>query len=59
MWFGGDTILNKSMNKLNREVLFPTPIYFKDLHNSKELNKYLFKHIKKWFKSDPKGETKN
>ena len=46
------------MNKLNREILFPTPVYFKDLDNSKELNKYLIKHIKKWFKSDPKGEEK-
>ena len=46
------------MSKLNREVLFPTPIYFKDLDNSKELNKYLFKNIKQWYKSDPKGEIK-
>ena len=43
---------------MNREVLFPTPLYFKDLPNAKELNKYLFKHIKAWHKADPKGEIK-
>ena len=46
------------MSSLQRKVLFPTPIYFKDLPNAKELNKYLFKHIKAWYKADPKGETK-
>jgi uncharacterized protein (TIGR02466 family) len=43
---------------MNREILFPTPIYFKDLPNAKELNKYLYKEIKAWYKADPKGETK-
>ena len=43
---------------MNREILFPTPLYFKDLPNAKELNKYLFKHIKAWYKADPKGEIK-
>ena len=43
---------------MNRETLFPTPIYFKDLPNAKELNKYLFKYIKNWYKSDPQGEIK-
>ena len=38
---------------MNREILFPTPVYFKDLPNAKELNKYLFKHIKAWRKADP------
>ena len=46
------------MNKLQRKILFPTAIYFKDLPNAKELNKYLFKEIKKWRKADPKGEHK-
>ena len=27
---------------MNRKALFPTPVYFKDLPNAKELNKYLF-----------------
>ena len=27
--------------KLNRKILFPTPVYFYDLPNAKELNKYL------------------
>ena len=48
---------------MNREILFPTPIYWKDLPNAKEFNKYLFKHIKAWYKSDikkgnPTGEFK-
>ena len=38
---------------MNRKTLFPTPVYFKDLPNAKELNKYLFKHIKAWKKADP------
>ena len=41
--------------KLHRKILFPTPVYFKDIPNSKELNKYLFKEIKKWRKAEPKG----
>ena len=52
MWFGGTPF------KMNRKILFPTPVYFKDLPNAKELNKYLFKHIKAWKKADPKGENK-
>ena len=43
---------------MNREILFPTPLYFKDLPNAKELNKYLFKHIKAWRKADPKVKIK-
>ena len=31
---------------MNRKTLFPTPVYFKDLPNAKELNKYLFKDNK-------------
>ena len=42
--------------KLQRKILFPTPVYFKDLPNAKELNKYLFKEIKKWRKADPESE---
>ena len=47
------------MSQLQRKILFPTPVYFKDIPNSKELNKYLFKHIKSWYKKDPEGEKKN
>jgi hypothetical protein len=32
------------VSQLQRKVLFPTPVYFKDIPNSKELNKYLLKH---------------
>ena len=39
---------------MNRDILFPTPVYWKDLPNAKELNKYLFKHIKAWYKNDIK-----
>ena len=46
------------MSQLQRKVLFPTPVYYKDILNSKELNKYLFKHIKAWRKADPDGEKK-
>ena len=38
-----------------REMFFATPIFFKDLPNSKELNKHLLKHIKAWKKRDEKG----
>ena len=46
------------MSQLKRKILFPTAVYYKDLPNSKELNKYLFKEIKKWRKVDPEGEKK-
>ena len=48
----------KNKNQLQRKILFPTAVYFKDVANAKELNKYLFKEIKKWRKADPKGEHK-
>ena len=31
--------------KLNRKILFPTPVYFYDLPNAKELNKYLLSSL--------------
>ena len=39
---------------MNREILFPTPMYWKDIPNAKDLNNYLFKHIKAWYKQDIK-----
>ena len=39
----------------SREMFFATPIFFKDLPNSKELNKNLLRHIKQWKKRDEKG----
>ena len=48
----------KNKNQLQRKILFPTAVYFKDVANAKELNKYLFKEIKKWRKADPGGEKK-
>ena len=42
---------------MNRELLFPTPIYTKMIKDSKKLNKYLFPLIKAWSKRD-KSETK-
>ena len=39
---------------MRREILFPTPFYWRDLPNAKELNQYLFKHIKAWYKEDIK-----
>ena len=41
---------------MKREILFPTPVYWHDFPDSKNLNKYLFKHIKAWYKSDIKKE---
>ena len=46
------------MSQLQRKILFPTAVYFKDIPNAKELNKYLFKEIKKWRKECPEGEKK-
>ena len=42
---------------MNREILFPTPIYFKMVKDPQKLNKYLFPLIKAWSKKD-KTETK-
>jgi len=42
---------------MNRELLFPTPIYMKTIKDSKKLNKYLYPLIKAWSKRD-KSETK-
>lgn len=44
---------------MNREVLFPTPVYYKDLPNSVELNNYLFNHIKKWAETTPSESKTN
>ena len=57
MWFGGPPF---NENKINykEKYFFPTAVYFKDVANAKELNKYLFKEIKKWRKADPEGEKK-
>ena len=46
------------MSQLKRKILFPTAVYFKDIPDAKQLNKYLFKEIKKWRKADPQGEKK-
>jgi len=43
---------------LKREILFPTPIYMKELQGTQELNKQLFKDIKAWMKKDPEGVEK-
>lgn len=44
---------------MNREVLFPTPLYYKDLPNAVELNNYLFNHIKKWAETTPSESKTN
>ena len=33
------------MNQLQRKILFPTPFYYKDIPNAKDLNKYLFNSL--------------
>ena len=42
---------------MNREILFPTPVYFKMVKDPQKMNKYLFPLIKAWSKKD-KSETK-
>ena len=42
---------------MNREILFPTPIYIKMVKDPQKLNKYLYPLIKAWSKKN-KGETK-
>ena len=42
---------------MNREILFPTPIYMKMVKDPQKLNKYLYPLIKAWSKKN-KGETK-
>ena len=44
---------------MDREILFPTPIYIKNLDGAKELNKKLFKFIKAWSKEDKSLEKTN
>ena len=44
---------------MKRELLWPTPIYTKELPNYKNLNKHLFKHIKAWSKTDKSMEKTN
>jgi len=44
---------------MDREILFPTPIYIKNLDGAKELNKELFKLIKAWSKKDKGLEKTN
>jgi len=44
---------------MNREILFPTPIYFKMVKEPQKLNRYLFKHIKAWSKKDKSLEKTN
>ena len=42
---------------IKRDLWFPTPVYWSQVDNYQELNKYLFKHIKAWHKKD-KGVSK-
>jgi len=44
---------------MNREILFPTPIYFKMVKDPQKLNKYLFPLIKAWSKKDKSLEKTN
>ena len=36
---------------MNREILFPTPIYMKMVKDPKKMNKYLYPLIKAWSKT--------
>ena len=37
---------------MNREILFPTPVYFKMVKDPQKMNKYLYPLIKAWSKKD-------
>ena len=44
---------------MNREILFPTPVYFKMVENPQKMNNYLFPLIKAWSKKDKSEEKTN
>ena len=44
---------------MNREILFPTPIYFKMVPNPQKMNNYLFPLIKAWSKKDKSEKHTN
>ena len=44
---------------MNREILFPTPVYFKMVKDPKKLNKYLYPLIKTWSKKAKSEEKTN
>ena len=44
---------------MNRELVFPTPMYFKEFPNFKDLNKKLTKDIIEWSKTTPTVEKTN
>ena len=44
---------------MNREILFPTPIYMKMVKDPQKMNKYLFPLIKAWSKKDKSEEKTN
>ena len=44
----------KSLNTV-REMFFHTPIFFRDIKESKKLNKHLLKNVLAWKKRDEKG----
>ena len=47
------------MIMLKRDLMWPTPIYYKDFPDHKNLNKNLFKLIKAWSKKSPTMEKTN
>ena len=53
-----ENLLNKNLQgsnyvlEMKREILFPTPVYFKMVKDPQKLNKYLFPLIKTWSKKD-------
>ena len=44
---------------MNREILFPTPLYMKMVKDPIKLNKYLYPLIKAWSKKDKSEEKTN
>jgi len=44
---------------MNKDILFPTPVYFKRVKDPEKMNKYLFPLIKAWSKKDKSTEKTN
>ena len=51
---------NKAPEKrMSKDGFFPTPIYFTDLADAKELNEQLKKDIRAWRERDPQGTVRS
>ena len=49
----------ESIGPVHREILFPTPVYFKMVKDPQKLNKYLFPLIKAWSEKEESEKKTN